>query len=151
MATQQIHASEASKMLLRSEVGGGKTKLPGTCFKSWQARKHAPKEFTPSLSDTAFRGRLVPAWRGKARAALFDFHELYFDNEWKTPLRFFIPATNTGRSATMDSDRTAGDCGEKTSLLLLAFSPFLGERATVCNEQRKMELWEKFENRSTKY
>lgn len=150
MATRLLHGSEASNILPRCEVDEGKQRLPGFCFKSWQARKQAPMEFTPSPSGNALRGRLASVWCEKARGALFDFPGHDFEKEWETPLRFFIPMIDEGRSTTLMKDRSAGDCGEKTSLLLLAFSPFLGERATVRHEQRKREPWEKFEHRSTK-
>ena len=130
MATRLLHVGEASMILPRCEVDNGKSHPPGICFKSWQARKHAPREFTPSLSGSALRGRLASAWCEKARGALFDYPEHVFDKEWETPLRFFIPTIDGGRSPLSVSDRSAGECGEKTSPLLLAFSPFLGEHAT---------------------
>ena len=161
MATRRLHASEVLKMLPRSEVDERKIKLSGICFRSWQARKHAPKELTPSLSGSALRGRLASAWCEKARGALLDFHGLYFDNEWKAPLRFFIPMIDEERSGVLSTDRSAGDCGEKSSLLLLAFSPFHGEHVFGCRtkeEQGRMrklrsskhEIRYKFEMRRSK-
>ncbi len=140
MTTRQPHASEVEDILPEHESPGGETILHVFRFEGGQARKHAPKEFipqsrdplaclqqagAPSLSGIALRGRLLSKWYDRIRDPHQDLFMSPFVAEGRAPLKPFVLRKDEGRSVALKPDRSSGDRGEKTSLLLLAFSPII--------------------------
>ena len=122
----RIHSTTASPP---SDPEGIGTASPPLIRESdWHVRKRSMNELTPSHSGSSLRGRYDPLRCRKSRGCQEWRGAILFNGRKgrKVPLRPFPLLIDEGRGAAYTANRPADEYREKASLLLLAFSPFVG-------------------------